>query len=429
MVSVSQNDNLNQCADAEEQAVVKAEGAASGPMIRAINAIGRALAAEFPHVLLHTLAYDYTEQPPKVTKPLPSVVVQVASSGIGDPRIQAWGRVCRQIFVWDYWVNFKHFVQPYPNYYHLGPNIQWYHSNGVSGMYEEGDGWGTGGELDALKAYLIEEMLWDPTQVPELLIAEFLSAYYGESAVFVEQYMERMHEALLDAAPYKLTNADEPTAPFLSPDALLTSVALLKKGAAVVTTDIRRVRMETMQLAVYYPILLRWTEMRAFAANRSMHMVWPLEPTAAAALVTFTRYSTQINLTNLMEPDSNYSPPRHDLSWFAKQVHCNCSWDLPCCQKQACCGGPPPPAPSPPLPPPPGPASSVTITAMSAPTLIYGEVHKLAATGMAKFVSSQAMLVVDGSVLTDCLWLCNVAGTDPVQVPGWPTLRKLSNHV
>jgi hypothetical protein len=104
MVSISQNDNLNQCADAAEVAIVKAEGgAASGPMIRAINTIAKAVGAEFPSVLFHTLAYDYTEQPPKITKPLPSVVVQVASSGIGDPRIQAWGKVCQKIFVWDYW--------------------------------------------------------------------------------------------------------------------------------------------------------------------------------------------------------------------------------------------------------------------------------------------------------------------------------------
>ena len=103
MVSISQNDNLNQCADAAELAIVKAEGAPSGPMIRAINTIAKAVGADFPGVLFHTLAYDYTEQPPKITKPLPSVVVQVASSGIGDPRIQEWGTVCRQIFVWDYW--------------------------------------------------------------------------------------------------------------------------------------------------------------------------------------------------------------------------------------------------------------------------------------------------------------------------------------
>ena len=46
-------------------------------MILAINTIAKAVGAEFPNVLFHTLAYDYTEQPPKRTKPLPSVVVQV----------------------------------------------------------------------------------------------------------------------------------------------------------------------------------------------------------------------------------------------------------------------------------------------------------------------------------------------------------------
>ena len=52
MVSISQNDNLNQCADAAEVAIVKAEGgAASGPMIRAINTIAKAVGAEFPSVL------------------------------------------------------------------------------------------------------------------------------------------------------------------------------------------------------------------------------------------------------------------------------------------------------------------------------------------------------------------------------------------
>jgi hypothetical protein len=55
-------------------------------------------------VYIHTLAYDYTETPPALTKPRNNVVVQVASSGIGDPRIKAWGAVCKLLFVWDYWV-------------------------------------------------------------------------------------------------------------------------------------------------------------------------------------------------------------------------------------------------------------------------------------------------------------------------------------
>jgi hypothetical protein len=39
MVSISINDNTQQCADEQELAVRRAEGADSGPMIRAINVI------------------------------------------------------------------------------------------------------------------------------------------------------------------------------------------------------------------------------------------------------------------------------------------------------------------------------------------------------------------------------------------------------
>jgi hypothetical protein len=65
-------------------------------------------------------------------------------------------------------------------------------------MYEEGDGWGPAGELDAMKAYVIEAMMWDPTQEPDVLIAEFLAAYYGGAAVYIEQYMQTMHQALVE---------------------------------------------------------------------------------------------------------------------------------------------------------------------------------------------------------------------------------------
>jgi hypothetical protein len=55
MVSISINDNTQQCADEQELAVRRAEGADSGPMIRAINVIATAISAEFPAVLLHNV--------------------------------------------------------------------------------------------------------------------------------------------------------------------------------------------------------------------------------------------------------------------------------------------------------------------------------------------------------------------------------------
>ena len=221
------------------------------------------------------------------------------------------------------------------------------------------------------------------------VIAGSIDAYYGEGAVFVEQYMQTMHAALVDAAPYNLTNRDPPTAPFLTPRALLTSIALLKQGTAAVSTDPRReLRMQTAQVAVYYPILLRWTELRAFAANSTI--AWPLEETAGEALATFAQWYNASGITNLKEPDPNDIFARTDLQWMIKQVHCNCSWNLPCCQKQACCSGspPPPPPPPPPTPSPPAPAGTVAIKPLAPPVIVNATARKVAPSGMAHFAQT-----------------------------------------
>ena len=122
-----------------------------------------------------------------------------------------------------------------------------------------------------------------------------------------------------------------------------------------------------------------------------------LEGTADAALGFFVQAATQINLTNFMEPDHNSLPTgvRHDLAWYAKQVHCNCSWDLPCCQRQACCGGspapPPPPAPAPaPAPPAPAPpiAGGVSVGTVGPPRLVHANERNVSALGMAHFAQT-----------------------------------------
>ena len=64
----------------------------------------------------------------------------MASSGVGDPDIAAWGALSTGggLFVWDYVVNYKHAVQPFPNYFALAPRYQWYARHGVTGIYSEG---------------------------------------------------------------------------------------------------------------------------------------------------------------------------------------------------------------------------------------------------------------------------------------------------
>jgi hypothetical protein len=56
IISISQNDNLNQCQSPEEMAVARSEGSPAGPLLRAINAIAAAIEPEFPQVAIDTLA-------------------------------------------------------------------------------------------------------------------------------------------------------------------------------------------------------------------------------------------------------------------------------------------------------------------------------------------------------------------------------------
>ena len=90
--------------------------------------------------------------------------------------------------------NFHNYVTPFPNYYVLGPNIKYFVEHGVVGLYEEGNGHGPGSDLDALKAYVTQSMMWQPDTDDKVLIATFLDFYYGkEAAPFVRLYMDIMH--------------------------------------------------------------------------------------------------------------------------------------------------------------------------------------------------------------------------------------------
>ena len=88
IVSVSQNDiagsgkdctaypsDLCYCSTAAERAIIEAEGSPMGPMLRAVNQIAAAIAAEYPSAAIETLAYDYTVHPPKLTRPLSNVLI------------------------------------------------------------------------------------------------------------------------------------------------------------------------------------------------------------------------------------------------------------------------------------------------------------------------------------------------------------------
>ncbi len=96
MISISQDDNLSFCECDECLRIANEEGTEterrlSGSIIRFVNRMAEAIEKEYPDVLVHTLAYTYSDKPPLITKARDNVVVQYCTAdacyqhAINDP--------------------------------------------------------------------------------------------------------------------------------------------------------------------------------------------------------------------------------------------------------------------------------------------------------------------------------------------------------
>ena len=72
-------------------------------------------------------------------------------------RLQKWAAIAPHLYIWDYVVNFSHYIMPYPNFRVLQPNIKTFRDNKAIGIMEQAAYQSRGGEFSELKAYLISK--------------------------------------------------------------------------------------------------------------------------------------------------------------------------------------------------------------------------------------------------------------------------------
>ena len=202
--SVSQNDWRNPCQCEKCQAIVQKEGSESGPTIWFVNQVAEAVEKEFPDKFVGTLAYQYTRTPPANIKPRKNVVVRLCSieccfshdfqtcpenqSFLND--LKEWAAISPQLYIWDYVVNFSHYIMPYPNFKVLQPNIKTLRDNKAIGIMEQAAYQSRGGEFAELRAYLISKLLWNPECEVQKVINDFMYGYYGRAGQYVREYFD-----------------------------------------------------------------------------------------------------------------------------------------------------------------------------------------------------------------------------------------------
>ena len=209
-VSVSQNDNAKNCQCSSCAALDQREGTPMGSLLPFVNAVADVVAARHPDVKVGTLAYWYTRQAPKTIKPGPNVQIQLCSieccmiHPINDPNcpknvafcrdMNEWGKICDQIYIWNYNTNFSNYLLPCPNLRVIEPNIRYFVANNAQGAFMQAAGNANGAELSQLRAYVISQLLWDPSRNAKQVMDEFLDLHYGPAAAPIRRFIERVHD-------------------------------------------------------------------------------------------------------------------------------------------------------------------------------------------------------------------------------------------
>lgn len=260
--SVSQNDNKNFCTCSNCKAIDDREGSPSGSIINFVNQV----AEQFPDKMISTLAYEYGRRAPKTLKPRENVNIMLCSIEAyrdkpiaQDPTsadfvkdIEDWGKIAKDIIVWDYVIQFNNLISPFPNLHVLQPNLQFFAEHGVNAMFEQGNR-EVGGEFAALRAYMISKLLWNPNENVDSVMNDFLKGYYGKAAPSIRQYIDDMRAALLASGkPLRIFGTpNEAATSYLTP-ALIAGYEKIFDQAETIVADsaeiLERVRIARLPL-------------------------------------------------------------------------------------------------------------------------------------------------------------------------------------
>ena len=207
--SVSQNDIESSCTCPDCRRLDSIYGGPSGTMLYFVNQV----AARFPDKIISTLAYQHTRRPPQGIKPADNVNIMFCSIEcqrqipIADNQADAsfmrdmegWCALTDNIFLWDYVVQFRNFMDPFPNLHVIGPNLKTFQEFDIPMMFEQGSNQNITENYE-WRTFLIAHLMWNVNTDTDSLRNRFMDAHYGPNrAPYIKQYLDTMQQALLDS--------------------------------------------------------------------------------------------------------------------------------------------------------------------------------------------------------------------------------------
>jgi hypothetical protein len=273
IVSVSKNDNAgDQICHCERCKTLRtAEGGSDiACQLVLVNAVAEAIEKEHPDVEIDTLAYLETLQPPKSMRPRNNVAIRLCNDTVGawarpfTPAEQcdvakalvAWSKIHNRIFIWDYTVNFSHYLAPMPNIDVIAANIRFWVANRAEGVMLQG-GYEVPCERDQKKSWVASKLLWDPSRDETALVQDFIEGHYGAASPAISEYeallkeLRKTHAVAFAAPPSGIRYPME--AAFFTKESLDKATEIFARGKQLAGNDTAILqRVERAELPVLY---------------------------------------------------------------------------------------------------------------------------------------------------------------------------------
>lgn len=193
----------------------KEAGSEMGTLLAFLNRLADAIRDDYPDVYLSTLAYQRVKNPPKNMKCAPNLCINVCAfpgtqsypysteGGIKASRefaerVVEWGKICDNILVWDYVVNFTHLKLPFPNFEFQKENLEFYLENNIRFVFHQGSREPMD-ENAEMRTYLLSRQLWDKDVDLKALAKKYVAVVYGDAAGLAEEYMDLQNSAMIES--------------------------------------------------------------------------------------------------------------------------------------------------------------------------------------------------------------------------------------
>lgn len=274
LFNFSYNDWRNLCECEPCKLTERATYNSGTTMFRFVNRLAQDIEQDYPDVLIDTIAYDRTFDPP--TEPMrDNVVIRIAPLKHRDfsrpitskanreyrAAFDGWRKKTKHLRVWGYAVTFgDHSNLPLPNLRVMAEDLRYYVANGVEGVLYQLE-YPIRADLRELKMWVLLKLIEDPALDVSALVLEFTEGFYGPAAGPIRAYVSLIEEA----AERKPSRIDYPNKPheydYLDRRTLHAAHEIFDQAEQMVQDDatlLERVRFARVSLD--RATLLRWED-------------------------------------------------------------------------------------------------------------------------------------------------------------------------